>query len=661
MSEAHQETQRARRYLLEGKPDLALGVCEAALRAAQGEALLELNLQAAGAARALGSLDAEVAHLEAAEVAARAQKLEVLGPILAQLGGVHLRAGHPVLAVVSLEESLTHFPAVAPERARIEGALEEARARAEEEGEGEEQTDPTPPRDLATLAPAEWSDRLGRMTERLLDADPNMDLAALLDLILAELVEAVGAERGFVLLRQPGEGLLVRAARDARGFQVVDPARQVSRKIAERASAELISLRAVRPAEDPRFAGSRSAKALDLQAVVAAPLRYRRRDLGSVVLDRRGPEVAAFDEASEALVARFARIASGVIVRTRRRDAERRRSESLTELFLRETDAQRERLEGDGFIGKSELMFRLFHMIERVGPTSARVLIRGASGTGKELVAKTLHRFSRRAEAPFVALNCAALTDSILESELFGYVKGAFSGADEDRAGLFERADGGTLFLDEIGEAPPRLQAELLRVLQEGEVRRVGDAVVRKVDVRVLTATHRDLEAMVAEGQFREDLLFRLNVIELRTPSLDERPEDIPLLAEHFYADALTALPPSATIPPLSEDVLDELADRSWPGNVRELQNAITRFVTLGKLELTPVASAPAAQRAKLLADPLQGESGDEVLTLKAAERRAILAALRAAQGVKKEAAKFLGTTRRTLYNKLRQHGMDEG
>jgi DNA-binding NtrC family response regulator/tetratricopeptide (TPR) repeat protein len=651
------ESERARRYLLEGKPDLALGVCEAALRSAEGHPALELRLQAAGAAREMGSLEAEAQHLERAEALARSGQLPVVGQILTQLGRLHLRAGRPKTALVALEEAQELLRDQGDDAARATEWLSEARQRTESEEEAPEPTAEAA-RDLAPLAPVEWSDRLGRMAERLLDADPNMDLAQLLDLILTELVEATGAERGFVLLRQPGEGLAVRAARDRRGFQVVDPARQVSRKIAERAASELLSLRAVRPAEDPRFAGSRSAKALDLQAVVAAPLRYRRRDLGSVILDRRGPEVTPFDEETEALVARFARIASGVIVRTRRRDAERRRSDSLTEIFLKETEAQRKRLRADGFVGKSEPVFRLFQILERVAPTSTRVLIRGPSGTGKELIARTLHKHSPRSKGPFVAVNCGALTDSILESELFGYVEGAFSGADEDRPGLFEKASGGTLLLDEIGEAPPRLQAELLRVLQEGEVRRVGDATTRPIDVRVLSATHRDLEKLVSEGRFREDLLFRLNVVEVTSPSLEERIEDIPLLAKHFYAKAILELPDPDSAPPFSVDLVEELQDRSWPGNVRQLQNALTRYVTLGQLD-SPQPRPSRKSTARLLEEPLTATEEEEVLTLKAAERRAILTALRATQGQKVKAAKLLGTGRRTLYNKLRFHGLD--
>ena len=658
------EAERARRYLLAGQADLALGTCEAALAQASGLNALSLHLQAAGAARALGDVAAEKLQLERAEGIARENKLDVLGSVLTQLGEAELRRDAPAEAGLALEEALGLLAADDPLRKRAESALEEAQAREAEVEDADEPEAaaaaeaPEPPAlDRPFEEGGEWVERLLGMADRLLDADPELGLAELLDQVLSELVSAVDAERGFILLREPDGALVVRSARDQRGFTVLDPAKQVSRKIAERAAAELVSLRAVRPAEDPRFAGSRSAKALDLQAVVAAPLRYRNKDLGSVVLDRRAPEVAPFDAPAEALVARFARLASGLIVRTRRRDAERKREEALTDLFARSAERLKDRLSIEGIVGQSEAIFRLVRLIERVAPTRTRVLIRGESGTGKELVAQTLHQNSPRKSKPFLALNCAALAESLLEAELFGYVEGAFTGANEDRAGLFERADGGTLFLDEVGDSPPRLQAELLRVLQEGEVRRVGDATARPIDVRVITATHRDLEAMVAEGGFREDLLYRINTVVLRVPPLRERREDVGVLAEHFYAEAREELPDPDSAPPLTAAVVEDLCDRDWPGNVRELQNAIVRYVTLGELDEGPPA-AGGGRRARLLDERLPTRRSD-VLTLAEAERRALLAAYRAADGVKTEAARLLGINRRTLYNKLKSYGLE--
>jgi Nif-specific regulatory protein len=559
---------------------------------------------------------AEVKHLEAAEAVARENKLEVLGTVLRQLGEAHLKRNEPGRAAVALEESLEHLPAKDPMRERAQSALDEARQR-EEEPEAEELPASTPV-DPAEAASPEATERILAMIDRLLEGDPNMGLPELLDLILAELVTAAKADRGFVLLREPGEGLVIRAARDARGFTIVDPARQISRKIAERAASESIALRAVRPAEDPRFAGSRSAKALDLQAVVAAPLRYRRIDLGSVVLDRKGKKVA-FDDAAEALVARFAKLASGQIVRTRRRDAEKRRTEALEDLFARGSEQVKERVAVEGFVGQSEATYNLLRLLERLAPTDTRVLIRGESGTGKELVAKTIHKNSARAEAPFHAVNCGALAESLLEDELFGHVKGAFSGAEADREGLFEQSDTGTLFLDEIGDASPRLQAELLRVLQEGEVRRVGDQQVRKVDVRVLAAT-----------------------------------QDIPLLARHFAQEARGLLSDPSQGHPLTDETLEKLQTRDWPGNIRELRNAVQRLITVGDLAPQVTTTPKPVVGPAHLRDPLAAAPEEEVLTLAEAERRAIVRALRKSGGAKKDAANLLGTSRRTLYNKIR-------
>ena len=649
--------ERARRYLVDGDAAMALGTCEAALSSANAEQALGLRLLAGRSAAALGDVAAQVRHLERAEALARENTLDVLGTVLRQLGEAHLARSEPGRAAVAFEEALQHLEAADPIRERACELLAEARLREDEQGES---TAPAPPPKPAGVIDSEAAERILSMVNRLLEGDPGMGLPALLDLILAELVQAVSAERGFILLREPNDELVIRAARDLAGDTIVDAGRQVSRKIAERAASESVPLRAVRPAEDPRFAGSRSAKALDLQAVVAAPLRYRRIDLGSVVLDRKGTQVA-FDDAAEALVARFAKVASGLIVRTRKRDAERRRIEALEDLFSRGTDQVKERVTVEGFLGQSEAAFTLLRMLERVAPAEARVLIRGESGTGKELVAKTIHANSKRSERGFFAVNCGALAESLLEAELFGHMTGAFSGAEHDRAGIFERADGGTLFLDEIGDASPRLQAELLRVLEEGEVRRLGDQDVRRVDVRVLAATHQDLEAMVAEGRFREDLLYRLNVLEVRVPPLRDRRDDIPLLARFFARDARSLLTDPSLAHPLDDATFHKLSSRAWPGNVRELKNAVQRLVTVGSLpdESSPrpptrrrVAGAPIYER-------LAARDTEEVLSLAEAERRAIVAALRKTGGAKNEAAVILGTSRRTLYNKIRAYGLE--
>jgi two-component system response regulator HydG len=257
-----------------------------------------------------------------------------------------------------------------------------------------------------------------------------------------------------------------------------------------------------------------------------------------------------------------------------------------------ETQLREQRL-GDGLVGSSAPMREVTRMIEAVAYSATTVLITGESGTGKELVARALHVRSPRKAQPFVALNCGALTETLLESELFGHVKGAFTGAQRDQRGLFDAADGGTIFLDEIGDIPLATQVRLLRVLQEGEIKRVGSADAIKVDVRVIAATHRDLPKLVKAGRFREDLFYRLNVINIQLPPLRERVEDVPLLSHHFlrrYADRL-----GKKVRSLSPEAIELLCGYRWPGNVRELENAIERAVVLCRSEaVTPPDLPPA-------------------------------------------------------------------
>ncbi len=247
----------------------------------------------------------------------------------------------------------------------------------------------------------------------------------------------------------------------------------------------------------------------------------------------------------------------------------------------------------DGLVGSSGGMHDVTRLIDAVAYSSATVLVTGESGTGKELVARALHARSPRKAHPFVALNCGALTETLLESELFGHVKGAFTGAQRDQKGLFDAADGGTIFLDEIGDIPPATQVRLLRVLQEGEIKRVGAADSLRVDVRVIAATHRDLTRLVKSGKFREDLFYRLNVINIPLPPLRERIEDVPLLAHHFlrrYAERL-----GKKVRTLSPEALELLCGYRWPGNVRELENAVERAVVLCRGETVGAADLPPA------------------------------------------------------------------
>lgn len=312
-------------------------------------------------------------------------------------------------------------------------------------------------------------------------------------------------------------------------------------------------------------------------------------------------------------------------------------------------------------IGRSDALKRMLGFIETVAPTEATVLVTGESGTGKELVARALHAASARAGKPLVTVNCAALAETLLESELFGHEKGAFTGADRRREGRFVQANGGTLFLDEIGEMPLQLQAKLLRALQQGEIQRVGSDTPITVDVRVIAATNRDLRQEVQEKRFREDLYFRLNVISIEVPPLRRRGEDIPLLAAYFLQRF--AERNRKSIKGFSPQAMDSLLRYSWPGNVRELENAVERAVILCNGDLVTGAELPdnIAHAAPQEEGPAQQESLSLAgMALELVERRAIEDTMRQTGDNKSEAARRLGITRATLHNKLRKYGLEQ-
>ncbi len=304
-------------------------------------------------------------------------------------------------------------------------------------------------------------------------------------------------------------------------------------------------------------------------------------------------------------------------------------------------------------IGSAPPMLDLIDMIGYVAPTEATVLVAGESGTGKELVAESLHLNSERKDGPFVKVNCAALADSLLESELFGHEKGAFTGADRRREGKFLQADGGTLFLDEIGETSQAMQVKLLRVLQEQELQRVGGEETLKVDVRIIAATNRKLEEEVNKGNFREDLYYRLNVVMITVPPLRERREDIPQLVEHFVN--LFAEKNRRTVESITPKCMELLVKYPWPGNVRELENAIERGVILMRGDQLSEKSLPLSiQNEKT--PPLTDTSDEKPSSLYEVEKQMILQTLEETGGNKSEAARRLGITRKTLQNKLQKY-----
>jgi len=340
------------------------------------------------------------------------------------------------------------------------------------------------------------------------------------------------------------------------------------------------------------------------------------------------------------------------VVLTIRKARERERLRRANQALRRDV----QRATGDRpIVATSEAMIELLELLERAASFKSTVLITGESGTGKEVLARAIHAQSPRRHEPFVAVNCGAIPETLLESELFGHARGAFTGADRARRGLFTEADGGTLFLDEVGEIPTPLQVKLLRVLQEEEVRPLGETKARSVDVRVIAATARNLEAEVAAGRFREDLFYRLNVLQLEVPPLRERPRDVPLLADHFIAQFRATL--GKPVRGISDDALARLVAHRWPGNVRELENVIERAVILVEGDTITLRELP---HNVVASEGEDGANGD--LSLKRARRgaevHAIRRALRATSGNRTHAARLLQISHRALLYKLKEYAI---
>ncbi|HZF07620.1 MAG TPA: sigma 54-interacting transcriptional regulator [Thermoanaerobaculia bacterium] len=413
-------------------------------------------------------------------------------------------------------------------------------------------------RDLSLLV------RIGALLQALPAVEP------LCRRLLGLLLEAVPAERAAVLLLDREDGAptvaytLERRSGSARPFPV-------SRTVVARVLGERTGLLANDVLRTPELGEAASVRAARLRSLLAVPVLHLDRALGLLYLD--SPETGGpvrFDRGHLELATAVAGLAAPALANARR-----------LEQLEAERRATAAGVLGGGLVGESPRLVAVRNFLARVAPTDSTVLLRGESGTGKELAARAIHQAGPRAGGPFIAINCATLSETLFESELFGHEKGAFTGAVAQKIGKFEAADGGTLFLDEVGEIPIHLQARLLRALQERELERVGNTRTIKVDVRVIAATNRDLEAGVAAGSFRADLYYRLNVLALELPPLRERREDIPLLARHFAARLGPRLGrPAAAFTP---EALDGLLRYSWPGNVRELANAVERALVLGE------------------------------------------------------------------------------
>lgn len=319
-----------------------------------------------------------------------------------------------------------------------------------------------------------------------------------------------------------------------------------------------------------------------------------------------------------------------------------------------------QRYQFDNIVGRGRSMREIFQTVERVAPTRATVLLAGESGVGKDMIARAIHQNSPRKTHPFVKINCTAIPENLMESELFGYEKGAFTGATTSKPGKFEQADGGTVFLDEIGDVPGNIQVKLLRILQERQFERLGSNTTRNVDVRVIAATNVDLRAALEEGRFREDLYYRLNVVPINIPPLRERKEDIPFLAIHFVRKLSSELGTEAK--EITPAAMDRLVEHPWPGNVRELENTIERSLVLGSGEVLQAADirleAPRGSNSQATATQ-QSPLLPEGETLEHWEQMIIREALRRAKGNKSQAARMLGLTRNALRYRLSQMGLE--
>jgi transcriptional regulator with GAF, ATPase, and Fis domain len=413
---------------------------------------------------------------------------------------------------------------------------------------------------------------------------------------------------------------------------------------------------------DPATPRARWLAALGIRSLLRVPVRLLGAISGSLSVLSREP--GRYREDDVQVVRRIAdhvalALSHQELAEQARRAAEaREQAERLAERVRSLTEELASRSDYRRVVGRSARWREVLEHAAKVAETETTVLLTGESGTGKEVVARLIHRASPRAQGPFVALNCAALPDTLLESELFGHERGAFTGADKARAGRLEQAASGVLFLDEVGEMSPAVQAKFLRVLQEREFQRLGGSRALKADLRVIAATNRDLEAALARGDFREDLYYRLRVFEIRLPPLRERREDVLPLAEAFLEEIGAAMGrPAAGI---SKEARERLLAYPWPGNARELRNALERAVILAAGGLITADQLPGGQRTGTAVPVQAGELPEEGVNLEALERALVEKALARARGNRSQAARFLGLTRSQLYTRLRRYGLHE-
>ncbi len=469
------------------------------------------------------------------------------------------------------------------------------------------------------------------------------DINELLRRVMDIAMQTLQADRGFIILKKDAddEAFHVAIARNVSQKDLADLT-SYSSSVVRTVLGNGESILSYDAQADERFRDASSVILNKISSIAAVPLRLKNKIIGAIYVDASGG-IGRFIEDSISFLTAFANQSAIAIENAKMIESIQEENQKLR----REVE---EKYTFEGIIGRSRAMSRVFDLMQKVMKTSATVLIEGESGTGKELIARALHYNGPRKKAPFVAVFCSALSESILESELFGHTRGAFTGAREDKKGLLESAENGTVFLDEVSEISPAIQTKLLRFLQEGEIKRVGDTKTRIVDVRVIAATNKILEEEVKAGRFRQDLYYRLNVIKISAPPLRERVEDIPLLAEYFLKKYSKKL--SSPVDGFSRNAMETLLSYGWPGNVRELENTIERAVILAasnKIEREDLQIAPQKARLEFTSS----------LTLKEVEKSFVLKVLEEQDKNISKTAKALDVSRRWLHYRLKEWGYE--
>ncbi len=471
---------------------------------------------------------------------------------------------------------------------------------------------------------------------KILNAITNLD--SLLEKIMDLAIKTTNAERGFLMLRE-GNDLEIKVARNIDKKNIKKPS-MLSSTIIDKVLLSKKPILTSNALHDPRFSKSDSVIMFKILSILAVPLVSRDRPLGLLYVDAR-TQKNIFDKSSLAYLSAFANLAGIAIENARLRN-----NLSSENVRLK----VQVRLSGgyEDIIGNSTEMKKVMQLVKKVFDKEIPVLLQGESGTGKELIARTIHGLGPRSKYKFVAQYCGALPETLLESELFGYKKGAFTGAETDKMGLLEDANNGTFFLDEIGEVPLSTQTKLLRFLEEGTIRRLGDNKEKKLNVRIISASNKNLDAEVIKGNFRDDLFYRLKVVKIIIPPLRKRRQDIPLLVNYF----LKKIEPSRDIT-VTREAMKRLVDYSWPGNIRELQNAISHAMVMSNSNRMGVDGLPPEIISKTPFPHIKYG-----MSISAMEKALIKITVEHLAGNRKEAARILGISLRTLHNKIKEYGV---